>query len=197
MLIRKAPSSRRRRTPEASRDNILTAAESLLEENGPQALRLADVARRAGVANATVLHHFGSIDSVQTALMERMIADIVSGLLELDMPSDPEGARRAGLQHLFEAFARKGTARLAAWLVLTDEARRLQTVREAVATVIRRRMDAGQLPLEQMEDMVLLSILLAAGAGLFGPTLDELLGRPAGHARMMALALLTKRLQPD
>ena len=71
---KKAP-ARVRRSPEASRDNILIAAERLLVRTGPQSLRLADVAKEAGVANATVLHHFATIDGVQAALMEKMIAN--------------------------------------------------------------------------------------------------------------------------
>ena len=92
-------SPRIRRTPEESRANILSAAEDLLVEQGPQSLRLADVAKRAGVANATVLHHFGSIDAVQQALMERMIADLVENILSVEIPADaPLGVRTAGLK---------------------------------------------------------------------------------------------------
>ena len=54
-IKKKEPSPRIRRTPEESRANILAAAETLLVEQGPQTLRLADVAKAAGVANATVL----------------------------------------------------------------------------------------------------------------------------------------------
>mgnify|MGYP003331998183 CR=1 FL=1 len=68
---------RTRRSPEAARDNILAAAQALLLEKGPQALKLTDVAARAGIAHATVLHHFGTIADVHTALMERMIRDLV------------------------------------------------------------------------------------------------------------------------
>ena len=67
-----------RRAPEAARDNILAAAERLLVEQGPLALKLVDVAAAAGVANASVLHHFGSIDDVHAALMERMVAQLIA-----------------------------------------------------------------------------------------------------------------------
>jgi AcrR family transcriptional regulator len=69
--------ARVRRSSEAARENILAACEAILLEKGPQALKLADVAAGAGVANATVLHHFGSVDGVQTALMARMIRQLV------------------------------------------------------------------------------------------------------------------------
>jgi len=88
MSIKDKHTPRIRRTPEESRANILAAAEALLVEQGPQSLRLADVAKAAGVANATVLHHFGSIDAVQQALMERMIADLVESVMAIEVPAD-------------------------------------------------------------------------------------------------------------
>ncbi|MFN3609131.1 MAG: TetR/AcrR family transcriptional regulator [Hyphomonas sp.] len=182
--------TRIRRSPEAARENILIAAESLLVQQGPQSLRLADVAKAAGVANATVLHHFGTIDGVQTALMEKMIGELVTGLLEMDLPADPKQARAIALTRLFDAFENRSAARLAAWLELTDESRRLRTVREAVQTIIRQKINQADMSEEQLEDSILISVILAVGVGLFGPTLGELLGKPPERARQIAVKLL-------
>lgn len=195
MSISKSTPPRIRRSPEASRENILIAAERLLVRQGPQFLRLADVAKEAGVANATVLHHFGTIDGVQAALMEKMIAELVSGLMAMDVPDDPRAARAAAIQNLFDAFETKGAARLAAWLELTDESRRLRTVREAVQTVIRLKIGAEEADEARLEDAILVSVILAIGVGLFGPTLSELLGKPRGRARAAALRLLETGLE--
>lgn len=196
MSISKNTPSRIRRSPEASQENILIAAERLLVRTGPQSLRLADVAKEAGVANATVLHHFGTIDGVQAALMEKMIARLVSGILVMDVPPDPRAARAAALQNLFDAFETKGAARLAAWLEMTGESRRLRTVREAVQTVIRQKIRPQETDVERLEDAILISVILAIGVGLFGPTLGELLGKPKGRARAVALKLLEDGLDP-
>lgn len=196
-IEKNARSPRVRRSPEASQENILIAAERLLVAQGPQSLRLADVAKAAGVANATVLHHFGTIDGVQAALMEKMIGELVSGILEMDVPEEPGAARAAALKHLFDAFEDRGAARLAAWLELTDESRRLRSVREAVQTVITLKMRPdGQSGMEasQIEDAILVSVILAVGVGLFGPTLGDLLGKPEGRAREVALRLLDRGL---
>lgn len=190
MSIDKTKTPRIRRSPEASRENILIAAERLLVAQGPQSLRLVDVAKAAGVANATVLHHFGTIDGVQSALMEKMIGELVSGLLEMDLPADPKAARAIAIQKLFDAFETKGAARLAAWLELTDESRRLRTVREAVQTIIRQKINQTELSEAQLEDSILISVILAIGVGLFGPTLGELLGKPSDRARQIAVKLL-------
>jgi len=185
-----------RRSPEASRSNILSAAESLLVAQGPQSLRLADVAKAAGVANATVLHHFGSIDAVQKALMERMIADLVESIMAVDVPlDDPAAAREVALRTLFDAFETRGAARLAAWLELTDETSRLTLVREAVQEVAQKKMANANLPAELVEDLILLSVTLAVGVGLFGPTLGRLIGKPPERARELTLQMLLANLE--
>lgn len=193
-----APASpaRRRRSPEAARENILAAAESLLLEKGPQALKLADVAASAGVVHATVLHHFGSIDDVQTALMERMIRQLVARILDSTVAGDdPQRQADAGARALFDAFESRGAARLAAWLELTGESRRLTVVREAVREVVANRLARdGRVDAETAEDFILVCVALALGVGLFGPSLATLLGRPAGRTRELALDLIRWRM---
>jgi AcrR family transcriptional regulator len=196
MSINNKPAPRIRRSPEESRSNILSAAESLLVAEGPQSLRLADVAKAAGVANATVLHHFGSIDAVQKALMERMIADLVASILAVEVPlDDPAAARGVGLKTLFDAFETRGAARLAAWLELTDETSRLTLVREAVQEVAQKKMVNAGIPADMAEDLILLSVTLAIGVGLFGPSLGQLIGKPPERARELTLQMLLANLE--
>jgi len=196
MSIKNKPNPRIRRSPEESRSNILSAAESLLVAQGPQSLRLADVARAAGVANATVLHHFGSIDAVHKALMERMIADLVASIMAVNVPQDdPAAARAAELRTLFDAFETRGAARLAAWLELTDETSRLTVVRAAVQEVAQKKISNTGVPTEMAEDLILLSVTLAIGVGLFGPSLSTLIGKPPERARELTLQMLLSYLQ--
>jgi AcrR family transcriptional regulator len=187
------PKTRVRRTPEAARENILAAAEAILVEQGPQALKLADVAKAAGVVHANVIHHFGSIGGVETALMERMIRQLADRII---CGFDEEGASPGfGAQALFDAFETKGAARLAAWLELTGEGRRMTLVRHVVDEVVQTRLarDVG-IDRETIVDFILLNIIVAVGVGLFGPTLSELLGRPPERARELALELVQGRI---
>ena len=196
MSIKSSDTPRIRRSPEESRANILAAAEQLLVEQGPQSLRLADVAKAAGVANATVLHHFGSIDAVQQALMERMIGDLVDSILAIEIPPDaPAEARAVGLKTLFDALETPGAARLAAWLELTDETSRLTVVREAVQEVAQKKISQAGVPEDVAEDMILLSVTLALGVGLFGPSLGKLIGKPERRARELTLQMLLANFQ--
>lgn len=185
--------TRVRRSPEAARENILAAAEAILVEQGPQALKLADVAKAAGVVHANVIHHFGSISGVETALMERMIRQLADKVIT---GFNTGGATPGfGAQALFEAFEAKGAARLAAWLELTGESRRLTVVRNVVDEIIQTRLaqDLG-LEREKVVDFILLNIILAVGTGLFGPTLSDLLGRPPERARELALEMVQGRI---
>ncbi|WP_241765203.1 TetR/AcrR family transcriptional regulator, partial [Hyphomonas beringensis] len=168
----------------------------MLLQQGPQSLRLADVAKAAGVANATVLHHFGSIDAVQQALMERMIADLVDSIMAIQIPAEaPAEARADGLKTLFDAFEARGAARLAAWLELTDETSRLTVVRQAVQDVAQKRISNAGVPSDVAEDLILLSVTLAVGVGLFGPSLGKLIGKPEGRARELTLQMLLRHLE--
>jgi AcrR family transcriptional regulator len=188
-------STRRRRSQEASRDNILAAAEAILRASGPLDLKLTEVAGQAGVATATVLHHFGSIDGVQTALMERMVTRLAAQVVAI-ATSSPEGvlAVEADIA-LFDAFEEHGAARLAAWLVMTGEAKRLSVVKRAVDEVVDLTLARLENPPPRaaIEELALASITAALGAGLFGQTLSTLLGHPPDSARAATLAALAAR----
>jgi AcrR family transcriptional regulator len=196
MSAKKPAPTRVRRQPEAARDNILTAAEGLLVRAGPLSLKLADVAAAAGVANASVMHHFGSIDGLHTALMERMTSELVASALAAIAQADknPDSAIEATLQSLFDTFESRGAARLAAWLELTGEWKRLNGVRDAVNQVAQRQGKRMGLSTDAAEDMILVSLVLAMGTGLFGRSLGQSMGKPRTHIRDLAAGLLRARV---
>ena len=177
----------------------MDAAEEVLIAKGPQALKLSSVARAAGVSNASVLHHFGSVDGVQTALMERMVRTLVGDVLAI-AGQGPASARTAAeaVTALFDAFEARGAARLAAWLELTGEGRRLTETRAALQDVLSVQMALyGEDAREALEDFVLASITMALAVGLFGPALSDLLGVSLSAARQRStLELLLSRLEP-
>ena len=65
---------RRRLSPTESREAALIAAQQLLVESGPQAVTLKAVGARIGRTHANLLHHFGSAEGLQQALIARMEA---------------------------------------------------------------------------------------------------------------------------
>ena len=70
---------RRRLSPEESREAALEAARALLVEVGPQAVTLKAVAGRIGRTHANLLHHFGSADGLQKALIEKFSDRVIYG----------------------------------------------------------------------------------------------------------------------
>lgn len=167
-----------------------------MKADGPQNLKLVEVAKAAGVVNATVLHHFGSIGELQTTLMTRMIEQLVERIVSIAKDAKDAG-QMAGMSTaaLFDTFEERGVARLAAWLELTGESRRLTLVREAVHQVISVRPDEESPSAAALEDFILICISVALGVGLFGSTLSTLLGKPETQARDMALELISLQIR--
>ena len=78
--------------PEAGR-SILTAARDIIEENGPNSLRVSDVAERAGVAVGLLYHYFDDRDDLIDAVREaQFLARIEADIADL--------ARRVGPDEL-------------------------------------------------------------------------------------------------
>jgi AcrR family transcriptional regulator len=185
--------TRRRRTQADSRENILDAAEVILTSRGPLALKLTEVAAKAGVAPATVLHHFSAIDGVQSALMERMVARLAARVIAItkDAPPDAPPGPETDIA-LFDAFEDPGAARLAAWMVMTGQALGLTEVKRAIDSVVDLVLSRLAHPpaREIVEDLAITSVAIALGAGLFGQPLGILLGRPPESVRHRSLAAL-------
>ncbi|HRX75552.1 MAG TPA: hypothetical protein P5341_15680, partial [Hyphomonas sp.] len=76
-----------------------------------------------------------------------------------------------------------------------DETSRLTVVREAVQEVAQKKIASAGVPADVAEDMILMSVTLALGVGLFGPSLGRLIGKPESRAREMTLQMLLGHLQ--
>ena len=74
--------SRKRLSPEESRLAALEAARTLLIETGPQSITLKAVGARIGRTHANLLHHFGSAEGLQKALIAHMASTIVTTIKE-------------------------------------------------------------------------------------------------------------------
>ena len=72
---------RLRRTPEEARQLILDTAQVLIARNGPEGLRLQDIAAAAGISHPLILHHFGSRAGLVRALARRATAELRDRLI--------------------------------------------------------------------------------------------------------------------
>jgi AcrR family transcriptional regulator len=112
--------TRRRRSAEEARAEILDAAERRLSAAGPSALRLQEVAADVGISHPAVLHHFGSREALVQAVVERAMQNLEQDLVRSIAGANagtPDSA--ALLDRVFETLADRGHARLMAWLMLS------------------------------------------------------------------------------
>lgn len=193
---RAAKPTRRRRTAEEARHEILAAAQRRLAEGGPEAIRLQDIARDLGISHPTILHHFESREGLLQALARSAIsalyADVMRALADPERATSPE----AVLERVFETLGESGHGRLLAWSALADLApRRARSAApqdeflRLFADVVHRRMHdearcAGVRtpPREEADFTVRLVATAMLGDALIGDLLSRLGGLGDGPA---------------
>lgn len=65
-----------RRPPEEAKQLFLSCAESLLVDEGLTGVQMRAVARRAGVTDAAIAHHFGNRDGLLRELMDHVVSRV-------------------------------------------------------------------------------------------------------------------------
>ena len=184
--------ARRRNSPEESRDAALEAARALLIEDGPQAVTLKAVAARIGRTHATLLHHFGSAEGLQKALIERMARAITGTIRDTVLRSRAQDrGPREVVDLTFDAFGRGGAGALASWMILSGNEDALDPILTAIHDLVDElaadEHAHGQRPIH--EDTLQL-VLLALGDALLGAPMARALGLRRDSARDIATKAL-------
>ncbi len=186
---------RKRLSPTESRDAAVEAARALLVESGPSAVTLKAVAGRIGRTHANLLHHFGSAEALQTALITRMAADIVGmiGAAVLRVRAGELDPREV-VEMTFDAFGKGGAGALASWMILSGNTDALDPILTAIHNLVDELAE-GDMPGDQpIQDETLTLVLMALGDALMGAPMARALGLPATRARELALdALLASK----
>ncbi|MBB5715821.1 TetR/AcrR family transcriptional regulator [Sphingomonas aerophila] len=180
---------RRRLAPAESRDAALEAASALLVERGPQAVTLKAVAARVGRTHANLLHHFGSAEGLQTALVERMARTITATIKAAALRARAGDQDPRDVVNLtFDAFDSGGAGALASWMILSGNRDALNPILTAIHDLVDDLAEgAGDRPLAEQ---TLHLVLLALGDALLGAPMAQALGLHPGKAREIALAAL-------
>ena len=204
--------SRRRRTADEARYEILAAAQRRLTAGGPEAIRLQDIARDVGISHPTILHHFDSREGLMQALTRSALSALNADVLRAIVDPRPGVPPGAVLDRVFETLGEAGHARLLAWVALSprgtprdgEEYQLLRRLAEAIharATGEARR--SGVQPPSREE--IVFIVRLTAAAMLGDALLGAMLSRSAGvrdHAavnrrfRRWLGRLLEERLTP-
>lgn len=169
-------STRIRRTPEEARAVILDAAEQRLERLGLEGLNVVGVAKEAGLSHASVIHHFGNTAGMRQALDDRMVAALLSDLVQaLKTNTEPQEILAA----VFHAMACAGHAKLLAWRALNEAEAELPdpAVQRLFRELISRAGERFNEPDEnRLRNCLLLITTSAIGLGVSGTALPALLG---------------------
>ena len=176
-----SPAAPRRRLEAGdARDSILAAAETLLVGSGPEALRLTEIAAKAGVSHPNVLYHFGSVSELQRQLAQRVagrlaneIARVFDGDEGTTMPID------RAIAAAFAVFDEGGYARLLAWLALSQNqptweavGSNLGALRAAIVAHPTLRGEANEDRRRRVVPVIELVIVAAIGYGLMGNVVE-------------------------
>jgi AcrR family transcriptional regulator len=175
-----------------NRERIIAAATALVASRGVDC-QMAEIARAAGVGNATVFRNFPTKRDLLVAVVEARMEEMLEVARAAEALDDPEEA----LLHLVGGIARlhvadAGLKRVAAQHFLGDE--RLQARRDEVlaglARLVARAREAGVLRAD-VEPIDL--VVLVNGVALAVEGLEEAM--PGLHRRYLALAFAG--LRPD
>lgn len=179
----------RRLSPEQSREAALEAARALLVEVGPQAVTLKAVAGRIGRTHANLLHHFGSADGLQKALIasmaSRIVGTIKSAVLRAREREDPAEV----VDLTFDAFGKNGAGALASWMILSGNEDALDPILTAIHDLVEELAQDND-PGAPIHDETLQLVLMALGDALLGTPMARALGLPRERARELARAML-------
>lgn len=187
---------RRRLSPAQSRDAALDAARALLVERGPQAVTLKAVAARIGRTHANVLHHFGSAEGLQHALIERMAAAITGTIRDAVLRARGEGHEsREVVDLVFDAFGRGGAGALASWMILSGNEDALDPILTATHDLVDELAEGHGGDQRPLREETLQLVLMALGDALLGGPMARALGLPREKAREIAFeGLLARRV---
>lgn len=179
-----------RRSPEAARRAILAAAQARLLTQGLDGLKIADVARDAGMSHATLIHHFGSSIGMRDALLDAMTEELLNDFVSLFGTGQSEPNLRQMLERLFATLSDPRNAQLFGWLAMEpsstggDRERYDQASKALLDELLARigeRTDGARLPRDTTRYGVVLAVTSAVGLGLARPWLARmaLLGEEA------------------
>ena len=186
--------ARRRLSPEQSRDAALEAARALLIEHGPQGVTLKAVAGRIGRTHANLLHHFGSAEGLQKALIARMAAAITGTIRDAVLRARQQGQEsREVVDLVFDAFGENGAGALASWMILSGNEDALDPILTAIHDLVDELAEGHANDQRPLREETLQLVLMALGDALLGGPMARALALPREKARELAFESLVMR----
>lgn len=170
--VEQVEKTRRRRSPEEARVEILDAAERVFMEFQPDQAGLKEVAREAGISHALITHYFGTYAGMIEAVLERRIRALRDRMLV--KLRDAGALSRPGemLQLLFRGLSDPVHLRLTKWLMASERpsAAHAFALRDSglqlVAHQVAATLDATREQIGKIELTLLAAVAAAYGYAL-------------------------------
>lgn len=105
--------TRIRRSPEDAKQLFLNCAQGLLVEEGLSGVQMRAVARRAGVTDAAIAHHFGNREGLLNALMDHVVSRVRVAIRSIVAKWTDKNADISALIEDLDDLYRHGYAELA------------------------------------------------------------------------------------
>lgn len=147
------------------RHALLVAARALLEEGGPAALNLREIARRVGVSAPSAYHHFSGLEALTATLAEQGFAEWAAAL---DAASASGGMSAVGEAYVAFAVANPGLYRLMfgeGFHALSEASAAVRALRSRAKAGLRAAL-AVRVPEAEVETAVLFLWSLTHGLSL-------------------------------
>ncbi len=171
--------SRRRRTPEEAKAEILDAAEAALLGHGPTGIKFQVIADIAGLSVSNVHHHFGGLNGLKRGLSERMtqrfLTELTTAVAKARQISDRELRIETALKNVYAVVSTERHAKLMAWVVLATNAKEdvpgfvasIEMATKLITAELQDVMPAERVAVTAPAIMYQVA-LTALGEGLFG-----------------------------
>lgn len=174
----------RRRNREQTINDILDAAEALLDRKGPDGFGLAELGRDAGVSFGLIHHYFGGKEALMRAVLRRTLRQLGREIRRIQEAGELWDPDAPAVVVVFDTYLNKpGFARLMAWGLLTgllsaeEVSLEVQRDREALDTMVDHLRE-GMPGAGRTEAAALTTLLTSAvlGFNLLRPLLVETRG---------------------
>jgi AcrR family transcriptional regulator len=174
----------RPRNREQTINDILDAAEILLDRKGPDGFGLAELGRDAGVSFGLIHHYFGGKEGLLRAVLRRTMRELGREIRRIQEAGQFWEQSAPAVVVVFDTYLRKpGFARLMAWgllkglLNVEEVSLEVQRDREALDTMVDRLRD-GMPGASRIDAAALTTLLTSAvlGFNLLRPLLVQTRG---------------------
>jgi AcrR family transcriptional regulator len=192
------PVRRVRRQPEEVRTAALESARKLLISQGPDAITLKAVADDLGMTHTNLIHHFGSAEGLQSALMREMVSTLTA-TLEAAVARFRAGAGdvREFVDIVFDAFDSGGAGRLAAWLMVSGNGKLFAPVGDVVRSYLEHVEQGAHVDATLAAELhrrftttTLFVVISAFGDAIIGDVMHKMVERERGTVRDVVRDLL-------